>query len=97
MQRRQFITLLGGAAVAWPLTARGQRLALPVVAFIRDGTADASARFAVAFRKGLNDTGHVEGQNVTVPLVSTGDTRRRTRSAIGCVRHAGHREGEIRR
>jgi putative ABC transport system substrate-binding protein len=66
MQRRQFITLLGGAAVAWPLTARGQRLALPVVAFIRDGTADASARFAVAFRKGLNDTGYVEGQNVTV-------------------------------
>ena len=66
MQRRQFITLLGGAAVAWPLTARGQRPALPVVAFIRDGTADASARFAVAFRKGLNDTGYVEGQNVTV-------------------------------
>ncbi|MGC2160142.1 MAG: ABC transporter substrate-binding protein, partial [Pseudolabrys sp.] len=66
MQRRHFITLLGGASVAWPLTARGQRLALPVVAFIRDGTADASARFAVAFRKGLNDTGYVEGQNVTV-------------------------------
>ena len=57
MQRRQFITLLGGAAVAWPLTARGQRPALPVVAFIRDGTADASARFAVAFRKGLNRPG----------------------------------------
>src|SRR5215475_15926600 len=66
MQRRQFIVLLGGAAVAWPITAHAQQPALPVVAFIRDGSADASARFAAAFRKGLNETGYVEGQNVTV-------------------------------
>src|SRR5450759_3305035 len=65
MQRREFFTLIGGAAV-WPFAARAQQPALPVVGFIRDGSADASTRFAAAFRKGLNETGYVEGQNVTV-------------------------------
>jgi putative ABC transport system substrate-binding protein len=66
MRRREFVICFGGAAVAWPLRARAQQTALPVVGFVRDGSADASVRFAAAFRKGLDETGYVEGQNVTV-------------------------------
>jgi putative ABC transport system substrate-binding protein len=61
--RRQFITLLGGAA-AWPVAARAQQRALPVVAFIN--VASPARIFEAAFSKGLNETGSVEGQNVTV-------------------------------
>src|SRR6202140_892793 len=66
MQRREFITIVVGAAASWPLVSRAQQPVLPVVGFIRDGSADSSARFVGTFRKGLNETGYVEGQNVTV-------------------------------
>src|SRR6266576_347633 len=66
MKRREFITLLGGAAATWPFSARAQQRTTPVVAFIVGGSADASAQNAVDFRKGYNETGFIEGQNVTV-------------------------------
>jgi putative ABC transport system substrate-binding protein len=66
MRRRQFIALMGGAAASWPLAARAQQPAMPVVAILRTGSADANARFVTAFRKGLGETDFVEGQNVTV-------------------------------
>jgi putative tryptophan/tyrosine transport system substrate-binding protein len=65
MKRREFIAGLG-SAVAWPYAARAQQRALPVVGFIHNGSGDALAHLVVAFRKGLGETGYVEGQNVTV-------------------------------
>jgi putative ABC transport system substrate-binding protein len=66
MRRREFISLLSGAALVRPRAARAQQPALPVVGFINGGSADASARFVTAFREGLSETGFVEGQNVGV-------------------------------
>jgi putative ABC transport system substrate-binding protein len=65
MQRREFIAGLGATA-ALPLAARAQQPALPVVGFFNGGSGDAGARWVAAFRKGLGETGYVEGRNVTV-------------------------------
>ena len=64
--RRQFITLLGGAAVAWPLAARAQQPAMPIVGLVSPRSPEESGRLGAAFRKALNETGYIEGENVMV-------------------------------
>jgi putative ABC transport system substrate-binding protein len=65
VRRRDFITVLSGVA-AWPLTARAQQPATQMIGYLGSGSPDTSVRSVAAFRKGLNETGYVEGQNVTV-------------------------------
>src|SRR6516225_9629085 len=64
--RRELLVALGGAPVAWPLTARAQQPKMPVVGFLHQGSPEPYAKFTAAFRKGLAEVGYVEGRNVVI-------------------------------
>ena len=85
MRRRAFITLLGGAAVAWPLAARPQQPATPVVGFLSSRSAEDSARSVAAFRQALAAAGYVEGRNVTIEFRWAEGSLSEIPPAAGCV------------
>src|SRR5262249_9245285 len=82
VRRREFITLLGGVA-AWPLAARAQQSAIPVVGYLNNGSPESDASRLTGLRRGLNQTGYVEGQNVAIEYCWAGNQADRLPALAG--------------
>ena len=77
MKRREFISLLSGAAVGWPLAARAQQTAMPVVGYLNLGSPESDVPRLTGLRRGLNQTGYVEGRNLVIEYRWAGNQARR--------------------